>query len=59
MTKILTYLELITLNFKISATNIDSNKNMNMKNKNFKNFILEIFISLLVMLPCINFQHLK
>ena len=59
MTKILTYLELITLNFKISATNIDRNKNMNMKNKNLKNFILEIFISLLVMLPCINFQHLK
>lgn len=57
----LTYLELITLNFKISATNIEMNmkQNMNMKNKNFKNFILEIFMSLLVMLPCMNFQHLK
>ena len=36
MTKMLIYLEPITLNFKISATNIDRNKNMNMKNKNFK-----------------------
>lgn len=55
----LIYLEPKTLNFKISATNIDRNKNMNMKNNNFKNFILEIFMSLLVVLSCINFQHLK
>ena len=50
----LIYLEPITLNFKLSATNIGRNKNMNMKNNNFKNFILEIFMSLLV-----NFAHIN